>query len=248
MRGTHELFVDFKRTGDLAARDELTIRFLPLAHAVARRYRGKRITHEPLDDVVQVANIGLLVAITRFDPGRGHAFSSFAVPTILGELKRYFRDFGWAVHVSRRAQELALRVELGQRALERQGGAPPTVNVLAEYLELDSEDIVEALETSMAHHAASLDAPCDCDEHRPIPPADALAAEDHRLAHIEERLTIASAAKRLSARERQIVGLRFGGDLTQTQIGEKVGISQMQVSRSIRRALERLRELIDLGA
>src|SRR5438270_11193119 len=151
-----ELFRRWCRHRDRAARDELVKRFLPLARKLAHRYRG---AHEPYDDLLQVASLGLVKAIERFEPDRGTAFSSFAVPTILGELKRYFRDLGWSVHVPRGAQERALKVEEAQQKLTSRSGRPPSVQQLAEYLEISVEDVLDALETANAHHSASLDAP-----------------------------------------------------------------------------------------
>src|ERR1700751_3917387 len=152
----NELFIRWHEDGDQAAREQLVGRFLPLARNLARRYAGAR---EPFDDLLQVASLGLVKAIDRFDVERGAAFSSFAVPTILGELKRYFRDLGWSVHVPRGAQEQALKVQEAQERLTSRTGRPPTVNELAEYLELSVEDVLDALETAAAHHSASLDAP-----------------------------------------------------------------------------------------
>src|SRR5436309_5579550 len=153
---TDKLFVRCQRAGDQRAREELVNRSLPLARNLARRYAGAR---EPFDDLLQVASLGLVKAIDRFDVDRGAAFSSFAVPTILGELKRYFRDLGWSVHVPRGAQEQALKVQEAQERLTTRTGRPPTVNELAEYLEFSIEDVLDALETAAAHHSASLDAP-----------------------------------------------------------------------------------------
>src|SRR5579875_1998074 len=145
-----DLFVRWQRFGDQRAREELVERFLPLARNLARRYAGAR---EPFDDLLQVASLGLVKAIDRFDIYRGAAFSSFAVPTILGELKRYFRDLGWSVHVPRGAQERAVKVEEAQQQLSARTNRAPTVTELAEYLELSIEDVLDALETSRAHHA-----------------------------------------------------------------------------------------------
>src|SRR5204863_10137482 len=151
-----ELFDRWQNHGDRTARDELVTRFLTLARKLARRYAGAR---EPFEDLLQVASLGLVKAVDRFDAERGTAFASFAVPTILGELKRYFRDLGWSVHVPRGAQEMALKVEEAQHRLSSRSGRSPTVQELAEYLELSIEEVLDALETSRAHHASSLDAP-----------------------------------------------------------------------------------------
>ena len=155
---SEDLFIRWQKHHDQRARDELVDRFLPLARKLARRYAGAR---EPFDDLVQVASLGLVKAVDRFDTSRGTAFSSFAVPTILGELKRYFRDLGWSVHVPRGAQELALKVEDAQQKLTTKTGRPPTVDQLAQYVELSLEEVLDALETAGAHHSASLDAPRD---------------------------------------------------------------------------------------
>src|SRR5438270_6803269 len=235
-----ELFRRWCRHRDRAARDELVKRFLPLALKQARRYRGAQ---EPYDDLHQVASLGLVKAIERFDIDRGTAFSSFAVPTILGELKRYFRDLGWSVHVPRGAQERALKVEEAQQKLSSKTGRPPSVPELAEYLELSIEDVLEALETAGAHHTASLDAPRDDGEDESGTLADAFGQVDERFDIVEDKVTIATAARHLGARERRVLLLRFVEDMTQSQIAAMIGVSQMQVSRLLRRALEQLREL-----
>ncbi len=237
---SRELFKRWRELQDRSARDELVERFLPLARKLAHRYRG---AHEPYDDLLQVASLGLVKAVDRFEPDRGTAFSSFAVPTILGELKRYFRDLGWSVHVPRGAQERALKVEDAQQKLSARAGRPPTVPELAEYLELSIEEVLEALETAGAHHAVSLDAPHPDDDGSSAPLSAAFGEHDARFELIEDGLTIASVAKALPLQERQVLELRFVEDLTQTQIAEKIGVSQMQVSRILRHSLDRLREL-----
>jgi RNA polymerase sigma-B factor len=238
-----KLFERWQKAGDQRARAELVKRFLPLARNLARRYAGAR---EPFDDLLQVASLGLVKAIDRFDTERGAAFSSFAVPTILGELKRYFRDLGWSVHVPRGAQEQALKVQEAHERLTTKTGRPPTVDELAQYLELSIEDVLDALETAAAHHSTSLDAPR---EDRSTGEAGALVdvfgEEDRRYEVIDETVTISVAARELSPRERRVLALRFVGDMTQTQIAQEIGVSQMQVSRILRRALNRLRELTE---
>jgi RNA polymerase sigma-B factor len=238
--GAGALFVRWQRHGDPSAREELVRRFLPLARKLARRYSGSR---EPFDDLLQVASLGLVKAIDRFDPARGHAFSSFAVPTIIGELKRYFRDSGWSAHVPRGAQELALKVQDAQERLAARTGRAPSVNELAEYMELDIEQVVDALETAGAHHATSLDAPIDDEDGDSSTLADALGATDDGFELVEATATIGAAARELTERERHVVALRFLEDKTQTEIAGQVGVSQMQVSRILRRALSRLTEL-----
>ncbi len=240
-----QLFRRWKRHQDQAARDELVRRFLPLARKLARRYAGAR---EPLDDLVQVASLGLVKAVDRFDPSRDIAFSSFAVPTILGELKRYFRDLGWSVHVPRGAQEMALKLEQARQHLASLNGRPPTAHALAQYLEWSLEDVVDALEAGSAHHAVSLDAPTDSGDGEVGTLAQSLGEEDSSYESVEARVTIAAAAKLLPARERRVLHLRFVEDLTQTQIAERIGVSQMQVSRILRRALGELQELAGVPA
>ncbi|MEA2213083.1 MAG: polymerase sigma-B factor [Solirubrobacteraceae bacterium] len=237
------LFDRWQKDGDRSARDELVERFLPLARKLARRYSGAR---EPFEDLLQVASLGLVKAVDRFDSSRGTAFSSFAVPTILGELKRYFRDLGWAVHVPRGAQERAVKVEEAQQQLSVRTGHVPTVTELAEYLEFSIEEVLEALETSRAHHASSLDAPYDDGDGEGGTVIDAFGADDPDLRLADDRVTVGQAARQLSGREREVLGLRFVHDLTQTQIADRVGVSQMQVSRILRRSIAQLSELAEL--
>jgi RNA polymerase sigma-B factor len=164
------------------------------------------------------------------------------VPTILGELKRYFRDLGWSVHVPRGAQEQALVVEEAQQKLAARTGRSPSVQELAEFLEMSIEDVVEALETAAAHHSTSLDVPRDDQDGESGTLADTFGKEDERFDRVDATATIADAARQLSARERRVLALRFVKDMTQTQIAEVIGVSQMQVSRILRRALTQLSE------
>ncbi len=240
--GNGILFVRWQQDGDRQARDELVQRFLPLARKLARRYSGAR---EPFDDLLQVASLGLVKAIDRYDLERGTAFSSFAVPTILGELKRYFRDLGWAVHVPRGAQERAVKVEEAQQLLSSRLNRAPTVPELAQYLELDLEDVLDALETSRAHHASSLDAPYDDGEGESGTMVESFGDLDPSLLSADDRVTITAAARQLPQREREVLTLRFVHDLTQTQIADQIGVSQMQVSRILRRAIAHLTEITE---
>ena len=235
-----ELFDRWQKHRDRSAPDELVDRFLPLARKLARRYAGAR---EPFDDLVQVASLGWSRPSIGSTPSRGTAFSSFAVPTILGELKRYFRDLGWSVHVPRGAQEQALKVEEAQQQLTSKTGRPPTVEELAQYLEMSIEDVLDALETAGAHHSTSLDAPRDDVDGESTTLAEAFGEEDERYELVDASVTIAASAHELSARERRVLALRFVQDMTQTQIADEIGVSQMQVSRILRRALARLREM-----
>ena len=168
------LFRRWRRDRDLRARDELIGRFLPLAHKLARRYVR---SSEPYDDLVQVASLGLVKAVERFDPERGYAFTSLAVPTILGELKRYFRDSSWALHVERGAQERARQISAAQQAISARTGRVPTVGELAEYVEMSQEDVVDALQTAEAYDAISLDAPQASDDDRSATRLDAIESE-----------------------------------------------------------------------
>jgi len=239
--GSAELFNRWRRHADRRARDALIERFLPLARKLARRYVP---SSEPYEDLVQVASLGLVKAVERFDPDRGYAFTSFAVPTIVGELKRYFRDSGWALHVDRGAQERARKVIDAQRKISAESGRAPTIGELAQYLEISDEEVLDGLQTAEAYDAVSLDAPLQGDDGNSTR-LESIGNQDDRLELIDDQATIFAAAKHLSQRERQILFLRFGEDLTQTEIAERVGVSQMQVSRLLRKSLQRLHELID---
>jgi RNA polymerase sigma-B factor len=234
------LFERWHRYGDRRARDELIERFLPLARKLARRYIS---SSEPYDDLVQVASLGLVKAVERFDPSKGFAFTSFAVPTIVGELKRYFRDSGWALHVDRSAQERARKITDAQQRISARTGRAPTVSELAQYLEFSEEDVLEGLQTADAYDAISLDAPLASDDDGASTRIDTIGDDDDRLEMVDDQATIFAAARHLPRRERQILLLRFGEDLTQTEIAERVGVSQMQVSRLLRKSLQQLSEL-----
>jgi RNA polymerase sigma-B factor len=223
--------------GDQAAREQLVQRFLPLARQLARRYqRGG----EQLDDLIQVASLGLLKSIDRFDPTRETAFSRFAVPTILGELKRHFRDKGWSVRVPRDLQELAVRLEPTGEELARELGRAATPMELAERLGVTLEQVLEAREAAGAYRAVSLDRPRDEDED-----GDGIGAvfgvEDPGFGEAENAATVQHLMRVLTDREREVLRLRFEEDLTQAEIGVRIGVSQMHVSRIIRQAIGRLR-------
>jgi RNA polymerase sigma-B factor len=234
------LFQRWRRHKDRQARDELIERFLPLARKLARRYVQST---EPYEDLVQVASLGLVKAVERFDPDRGFAFSSFAVPTIVGELKRYFRDTAWALHVDRGAQERARKITDAQQKLSSRSGRMPTVDELAQYLEISQEEVLDGLQTAEAYGAVSLDAPLSNEDDEESSRLDAIGGADERLELVDDHATIFAAARHLPTREREILYLRFGEDLTQSEIAERVGVSQMQVSRLLRRSLHRLRDL-----
>src|SRR4051794_7030954 len=236
-REDRELFQRHLGAGDPAARDELIERFLPLARQLARRYQR---AEEPLDDLVQVACIGLIKAIDRFDPSREVAFSSYAVPTILGELKRHFRDRTWSVRVPRDLQELALKVDRAVSELSRGLHRSPTVAEIANAVEANEEQVLEALEAAGAYRATSIDAPRGSDEDAETL-GDSMGREEHGFGLAEDRATLARLLDTVTEREREVLRLRFEEDLTQAEIGERIGVSQMQVSRIIRQSLSRLR-------
>ena len=232
------LFARLRGRGDRAARDELVNRFLPLATRLAQHYhRGG----EPLDDLVQVASVGLLNAIDRFDPERGSAFSSFAVPTIAGELKRHYRDKGWALRVPRELQESARRVERTTDRLVCELGRTPTVADVAGALDITPEQVLEARDAATAYRAESLDRPCR-DDQDATSVVDTLGTDDPGYLQAEHAATLQAMMSALSDRERDVLRLRFAEDLTQSEIGHRLGLSQMHISRLLRQALTRLRE------
>ena len=224
--------------GDADARAELIERFLPLARQLARRYQR---ANEPLEDLMQVAAIGLVKAVDRFDPDRGTAFSSFAVPTILGELKRYFRDSAWAVHVPRGMQERVIQMNQEVARLSLTAGRSPTVSDLAAALSIPSDQVLETMEAATAYDAVSLDGSRSPVEDGGDSYADSLGGDDERYELVEYGAAIAPTLRALPQRDRIVLHLRFVEDLTQLEIAEHIGVSQMHVSRLIRRALERLR-------
>ncbi len=237
---TRALLIRWQLQRDRMARDELVERFIPLARKLARRYVG---AGEPFEDLLQVASYGLLKALERFDPERGTAFSSFAVPTILGELKRYFRDLGWSVHVPRAAQERALKVQEARTKLAAATGRSPTVHEVAQFAEMSVEAVVEGMEAGAAHHSISLDVPRDDGESEGGTLADTFGFEDAEYELVEDRTAVAAAMRCLSRREQRVLMLRFYEELTQSEIAREIGVSQMQISRILRSATARLTEL-----
>ena len=239
-RADSELFARV-RAGDVRAREELIERYLPLARRLARRYQR---TEEPIDDLVQVASLGLLKAVDRYDARRETAFSSFAVPTILGELRRHFRDRTWSVRVPRELQELALRVDKAAAALAAESSRAPTVAEIAAVVNVSEEQVLDAMQAASAYRAGSLDAPRGGagEEASGETVADSIGVDEGGFARAEERATLEPMLAHITERERLVLRLRFGEDLTQAEIGERIGISQMQVSRLIRQAIARLRE------
>jgi RNA polymerase sigma-B factor len=223
--------------GDVSAREELAERFLPLARDLALRYS---YTDEPYDDLLQVASLGLIKAIDRFEPGRGTKFTSYAAPTILGELKRHFRDKGWSMHVPRNLQERALAVSRETEALSKSLGRSPKAREVAAALGCTVEEVLEAQEVAASYEAASLDAPATRDDEESATLVDLLGDEDPSYDLVDDRHAIATTWNQLPEVEREVLELRFLHDLTQREIGEQIGYSQMHVSRLLRRALNRL--------
>jgi RNA polymerase sigma-B factor len=234
-----QLLLRYHRWGDLAAREELVEQFLPLARDLALRYA---YTGEPLDDLAQVASVGLVKAIDRFDPDRGAKFTSYAAPTILGELKRHFRDKGWALHVPRDLQERTLAVGRETEALSKALGRSPKPREVAQALGCPVEQVLEAQEAAASYEAASLDAPTLRDDDEAASLVDLIGAEDPAYELVEDRDAVASMWKALPEVERKVIELRFMCDLTQREIGDRMGYSQMHVSRLLRRALSRLED------
>jgi RNA polymerase sigma-B factor len=236
------LLVRYHIDGDLAAREELVHRFMPLARDLAMRYS---YTDEPFDDLLQVASLGLLKAIDRFEPGRGSKFTSYAAPTILGELKRHFRDKGWAVHVPRDLQERTLLVSRERERLSKELGRSPTIKEIAASLGRSVEQVLEAAEAAGSYEAASLDAPVSRENEDTAPLIELIGHDDDSLALVGSREAMTHTWETLPDIEREVLRLRFTEDLTQREIGERVGYSQMHVSRLLRRALNRMEAATD---
>jgi RNA polymerase sigma-B factor len=230
-----QLLRRWHENGDERARLELVERTLPLARTLARRYANKG---ESLDDLEQVAALGLVKAIDRFDLDREVRFTTFAVPTISGEIKRHFRDRGWMLRVPRDVQELSARVSITRERLTRELGRSPTVAELASAAHVTVEQILEALGAADAYRALSLDEPLG----EGIDALDSIGGDDDGFERVEQRYMLRSGLTHLPAREREILHLRFYEGLTQREIADRVGVSQMHVSRLIRRSLESLRK------
>ncbi|MFE3137554.1 RNA polymerase sigma factor SigF [Streptomyces scopuliridis] len=240
--GARAMFIELRKLPDGSPekadlRNQLVRMHLPLVEHLARRFRNRG---EPLDDLTQVATIGLIKSVDRFDPERGVEFSTYATPTVVGEIKRHFRDKGWAVRVPRRLQELRLALTTATAELSQQHGRSPTVHELAERLGISEEEVLEGLESANAYSTLSLDVP-DTDDESPAV-ADTLGAEDEALEGVEYRESLKPLLEDLPPREKRILLLRFFGNMTQSQIAQEVGISQMHVSRLLARTLAQLRE------
>jgi RNA polymerase sigma-B factor len=222
-------------------REELVDQYIGLVEFLARRFRNRG---EPLEDLVQVGTIGLLKAIERFDLDREVEFSTYATPTVVGELKRHFRDKGWAVRVPRRLQELHLELSKVVSELGQEIGRSPTVAEIAEYTGQSEETVLEGLEIAQAYNFTSLDAPIDAEDGT-TSFADQLGTEDEQLENLEYRASLAPEMEKLPERERRILYLRFFKGMTQSEIADRLGISQMHVSRLLNRTLMHLREALE---
>jgi RNA polymerase sigma-B factor len=236
----HELLRRYHVDGDVRARDQLAEEMLPLARALASRYAGRG---EPLDDLVQVACVGIMKSIEGFDLTREVRFSSYATPTVLGEIKRHFRDRTWAMRVPRGMQELQLRLAKTRDRLANELGRSPTVQELADNVGEPLEEVLQTLQSVGARRTRSLDELIGEDRETTL--ADAIGDNDPELGRAEMRVLIAEALTVLRPRDREVLRLRFEEDLTQAEVSKRVGVSQMQISRIIRESIHRLRLEID---
>jgi len=236
------LLLAYHRDGDREAREQVLVELMPLVRSLASRYSGRG---EPLDDLVQVGAVGLIKAVDRFDVSRGVEFTSYGVPTIVGEIRRHFRDKAWAMHVPRRIKELSVRLSRVLDELTTTLGRSPTIAELAEAAAVDEEDVIDALDAAHAYSTRSLDAVPSGGEQL----AEHLAGQDPGYDGVDDRWLLAAGLDVLDARQRRIVELRFFEEMTQSQIAAELGISQMHVSRLLRTALELMRGSIEaLGA
>ncbi len=239
-RNVDALLTAYHLQGDQDAREEILVELMPLVRALASRYAGRG---EPLDDLVQVGAVGLIKAVDRFDVGRGVEFSSYAVPTIVGEVRRHFRDKAWAMHVPRRLKELSVRISRVLDELTTELGRSPTVAELAEATGVEEEEVLDALDAAHAYSTRSLQAPFDDEGDDSL--ADKLGVEERGYGEIEDDSLVSEGLDALDVRERRIVELRFFEEMTQSQIAAELGISQMHVSRLLRRALGTMRGRIE---
>jgi RNA polymerase sigma-B factor len=231
---------EYAESGDTALRDEIVGSQVGLAEYLARRFKNRG---EPIEDLIQVALLGLLKAVERFDPSRGLEFSTFATPTIVGELKRHFRDKGWAVRVPRRVQELHLRMGTVVNNLSQELGRSPTIPEIAQRAEVSVDEVLEAMEAGRAYRFSSIDAPAGDDDDRAQSPAAAqLGEDDNGLEEVEQRILLSPLIASLPKREQMIIHLRFFRGMTQSEIAARLGISQMHVSRLLARSLAQLRD------
>jgi RNA polymerase sigma-B factor len=242
-----DLFVEYQQTKNPEIRQELVNAYSNLVYFLARKFANRG---EPLEDVVQVGFVGLLMAIERFEPERGLEFSTFATPTIVGEIKRYFRDKSWTVRIPRRLQEVNQRSRLETERLQAELGRAPSVQELAARMGISEEEILEAYEASPAQHAVSLEAPADsAGEGEGLALGERLGSPDENLERVELLQLLDSAMTHLNPRERQIMYMRFVEEMPQTEVAKRLGISQMHVSRLQRAAVEHLKQHLpaDIG-
>jgi len=239
-QSVQSLLLAYHRDGDEQARERVLVELMPLVRALAARYAGRG---EQLEDLVQVGSLGLIKAVDRFDVDRGVDIASYAVPTIVGEIRRHFRDKAWAMHVPRRLKELSLRLNRVLDQLTNELGRSPTIAELAKATGVEEEDVIDALDSANAYSTRSLQATFDDGAGDYL--ADKLGQEDPGYADVEEGSLVAAGFEALSERERQIVELRFFHEMTQSQIAAEIGISQMHVSRLLRRALATMRGRIE---
>lgn len=239
-RSVEGLLIAYHREGDERAREQALVELMPLVRALASRYAGRG---EPLEDLIQVGSLGLIKAVDRFDVDRGVDFTSYAIPTIVGEIRRHFRDKAWAMHVPRRLKELSLRLSRTLDQLTTELGRSPTIAELALATGVDEEDVVDALDSTNAYTTRSLHAPYEDGGDDTL--SDKLGTEESGYAEVEDGTLVAAGLDALDERERQIVELRFFEEMTQSQIAAEIGISQMHVSRLLRRALATMRGRIE---
>jgi RNA polymerase sigma-B factor len=226
--------------GDPRAKERIAAMYMPLARRLAQRYVR---SSEPREDLVQVASLGLVKAIERFDASRGPSFASFAIPTILGELRRYFRDATWAVHVPRGAQERAFAIEAAEEQLRSTQRTGPTVEQIAEYLRISTEEVLDGMLAVKAYEADSLDAPTGSADDEGRSPLEQIGREDEAYELIEADASVVPAIRELGERDRRVLHLRFVREMSQSEIASQIGVSQMQVSRILARSLGKLREM-----
>lgn len=239
---THELFRRYKEEGDVEAREKLVMSHMNLVRFLANKFKNRG---EPLDDLIQVGYLGLLKAIDRFDPSRGLEFTTYATPTIMGEIKRHFRDKGWSVRVPRRLQELSAKVNQATDVLTTELQRSPKIEEIAEYLDASVDEVLEAMESSSAYSSVPLEGTGSNDNDDAPSVLDRYATEDSALNFTDDRLIIEEALKGFSPREREVIDLRFLQGMTQIEIAEQLGISQVQVSRLLRRTLKKIQDKID---
>lgn len=239
---TRELFRLYKEEGDEEAREQLIVSHLNLVRFLASKFKNRG---EPLDDLLQVGTIGLIKAIDRFDPDRGLEFTTFATPTIMGEIKRHFRDKGWSVRVPRRLQELSAKVNSATDDLTRELQRPPSVAEVAERLDATVDEVLEAMESSTAYSSVPLEGTSnDADDDTPSV-IDHYASEDRDLATSDDRMMLEDAISSFAPREQEIIRMRFEEGLTQLEIADRLGISQVQVSRMLRKVLKEIQGRFD---